>query len=296
MTNVLEFHIELVGLEKNFWRDIQISDNTTVAKLGYTIMASFEGQASHLFNIKYKERRYELLVEQDEFEGPLGPAINPMKVKLKDFSFEPGDILTMEYDYGAGWEWTIEYKNKFPMRKGTGKHYPYITAGAGRGIIEDTSVGELKTIIKQIEKRNEPIVIPDYRSPGGEKRWDHRWWDLDCINGLLKWDIEEIRYAYEEPFESGEVDAAAIYLKDLPPVGENIIDFTAQQKWMSIAPSNRELLLGNAFCLNCHVGIFNQGYKLRNLSNGDIAIDGTCQGCGEKICRVVEKEWWSTKV
>ena len=113
MANVLEFHVELVGLEKTFWRDIQISDNSTIAKLGYVVMASFHGQACHLFNIKYEGKRYELLVEPDDFQCVLGPTFNPMKSKLRDFDFEPGKVLTMEYDYGAGWEWTIEYRNSF---------------------------------------------------------------------------------------------------------------------------------------------------------------------------------------
>ena len=40
MTNVLEFKIELVGFENLIWRKIQISDNTTVAKLGYIVLAA----------------------------------------------------------------------------------------------------------------------------------------------------------------------------------------------------------------------------------------------------------------
>lgn len=297
MTNVLEFHVELVGLEKTFWRDIQISDNSTIAKLGYVVMAAFHGQACHLFNIKYEGKRYELLVEPDDFEGVLGPALNPMKSKLKDFEFKPGNMLTMEYDYGAGWEWTIKYMGSFPMRKGTGKHYPYVTAGAGRGIIEDTSVGELEDIMKRIELTNEPVMAPYYVGIGKGDfiPWDHRRFDLDTLNGLLKYDVVFIQEAYEEPYNSGDVDPDEIYASKIPPVGDKIVDFDAQRKWKSIYPQDKDLLLTNAFCINCTTGMFKPGYTIRGLSNGDIAIDGECAGCGNMICRVVEKDWFKLK-
>jgi len=292
MTNVLEFHIELVGFEDKFWRDMQISDNTTVAKLGYIVLASYHAAASHLFNIKFRDNRYELLIEPDDFEGPLGPAINPMKVKLKDFDLQAGDTFTMEYDYGAGWEWTIEYRSSAPMRKGTGKHFPWITAAAGRGIVEDVGPGEFASMIEYIDRTNETIPVPSHRDFDHTINWDYRWCDMDCQNGLLKYDIEEIRWAYEEPFETGRVDAEEIYAPHIIPKGDNIIDFTAQSKWKKISPQDQQILLGNAFCINCSVGTFNNDYSIRSLLNGDIAIDGTCRTCGSKICRVVEKDWF----
>ena len=297
MANVLEFHVELVGLEKIFWRDIQISDNSTIAKLGYVVMASFHGQACHLFNIKYEGKRYELLVEPDDFEGVLGPTFNPMKSKLRDFDFEPGNVLTMEYDYGAGWEWTIEYRNSFTLKKGAGKHYPYVTAGEGRGIIEDTSVGELIHIMKRIELTGEPVMVPYYVGigEGDVIPWDHRRFNLDNLNGLLKYDVRSIQEAYEEPYNSGYVNPDDIYVSKPPVTGDNIIDFDAQRKWKSIYPQDKDILLTNAFCINCHVGMFKPGYTIRGVSNGDVAIDGECAGCGNKICRVVEKNWFKLK-
>ena len=42
----------------------------------------------------------------------------------------------MEYDYGAGWEFKIELLSMTEMRRGAGMHYPYVTDGKGKGIIE----------------------------------------------------------------------------------------------------------------------------------------------------------------
>lgn len=293
MTNVLDFHIELVDFEDKFWRDIQISDNTTIAKLGYIVLAAYSAAASHLFNIKFKGQQYELMIEPDEFEGTLGPAINPMKVKLKDLNLQEGDIFTMEYDYGAGWEWTIEYRSSTPMKKGTGKHYPWITDAKGRGIVEDVGPTEFSSMIEHIDKTNESIPVPSPYDFERTINWDYRWCDLDNLNGLLKYDIEEIRWAYEEPFETGMVDVDEIYAPHIIPKDENIIDFAAQSKWKKISLKDQQLLLGNAFCINCDEGAFKSDYLIRSLLNGDIAIDGTCRTCGSKICRVVEKDWFS---
>lgn len=292
MTNVLEFKIELVGFENLIWRKIQISDNTTVAKLGYIVLAAYEAAASHLFNIKYNGLRYEILFEKDDFEGLMGPAINPMNIKLKDLDIQAGDKLTMQYDFGAGWEWTIEYLGSFPMKKGTGKHYPWITEAAGRGIVEDVSPSEFLSMIGRINLTNEPIEVLDPRDFDRTINWDYRWCKLDIMNGLLKYDVEEIKWAYEEPFISGELDADELYAPYKAPLEGNMVDFVVQSKWRKIPVSDRELLLDNAYCFNCGTGSFRSDYKIRSVSNGDIAIDGICKGCGAEICRVVEKSWF----
>lgn len=199
MTHVYTFHIELVGFEKTLWRDMEVSDNYTVAQLGYANMASYGGEACHLFNIRYKGKRYELLFGPDEFEEELGSAINPMTVKLKELGLAIGDTMTMEYDYGAGWEWTMMLIDVRQMPKGTGKHYPFVTKGAGHGIIEDTSPYELQDIINRIDETNEPIKIMDYEF-GRPIKWDYRVCYPIEYACLFKDNVQTIQEAYEMPF------------------------------------------------------------------------------------------------
>ncbi len=71
-----------------------------------------------------------------------------------------------------------------------------------------------------------------------------------------------------------------------------MVDFALQSKWRKIPESDRELLLDNAYCFNCGTGSFRSDYRIRSVSNGDIAIDGICKGCEAEICRVVEKDWF----
>ncbi len=51
MEKVLTFRVEIEGLEDKIWRKIEIPDKRTVADLAYTILASFDSLAYHLYNI-----------------------------------------------------------------------------------------------------------------------------------------------------------------------------------------------------------------------------------------------------
>lgn len=54
---------------KYLWRDIEISSLSTVAKLGYSIIAAFQAQGSHLFCITHRNLRYEFDYGGDAYES-----------------------------------------------------------------------------------------------------------------------------------------------------------------------------------------------------------------------------------
>jgi len=88
-----------------------------------------------------------------------------------------GDSLFLEYDYGAGWIFDIEFLSSAPLKKGTGTHYPYITDGMGWGIIEDTCPEELLCQIKANEIRE---------------------FDLETSNCVLKGMVQRMQESYED--------------------------------------------------------------------------------------------------
>jgi len=100
MAEVYKFKVRLCELENIIWREIEITSVSSVAKLGYAVLAAFESTASHLFNIKCNGKRYEIVFEEDDFDDE--PAVDPIKTKLSALKLGVGDTLTMEYDYGAG--------------------------------------------------------------------------------------------------------------------------------------------------------------------------------------------------
>lgn len=194
MADVYKFKIKLCELENVIWRDIEITSVSSVAKLGYVILAAFESTASHLFNIQYNDRHYEIIFEEDDFNDK--PIIDPTNTKLSSLKLNVGDKLKLEYDYGAGWEFDIELLLISEMQRGTGKHYPFVTDGKGRGIIEDTSPYELVDIVEQTDKDGTVFEIMDMYS--GEKiLWDYRVFNIDYCNMFLKDEVRDIREAYE---------------------------------------------------------------------------------------------------
>jgi len=153
MADVYKFKVRLCELENAMWRDIEITSVSSVAKLGYAVLAAFESTA--------------------------------------------GDKLSMEYDYGAGWEFEIELLSITEMKRGAGTHYPYVNDGKGKGIIEDTSPYEVAEMIEKIDKDGTLPQIMDMYS-GKEVSWDYRKFDLEYCNVFFKDNVWKIQNAYEE--------------------------------------------------------------------------------------------------
>ena len=69
--------------------------------------------------------------------------------------------------------------------------------------------------------------------------------------------------------------------------GEGIIDLAAWKTWQSRPKERREMYLHNAFCRNCRVTSFAEGYAIRQDHYG-LIIEGKCAVCGEKIARACD--------
>lgn len=83
------------------------------------------------------------------------------------------------------------------MKRGAGTHYPYVTDGKGKGIIEDTSPFELAEMVERTDKNGTLPQIMDMYS-GKEISWDYRKFDLEYCNAFYKDNIWKIQNAYEE--------------------------------------------------------------------------------------------------
>lgn len=194
MADVYKFKVCLKELENVIWRDIEITSVSAVAKLGYAVLAAFESTASHLFNIRFNGKRYEIIFEED---FGIEPAIDPTRIKLSALQLSVGDVLDMEYDYGAGWRFSIELISVTEMKRGSGTHYPYVTDGKGKGIIEDTSPYYLAHIIEKTEKEGIFPKVPDVFLHK-EREWDYRDFNLKSCNVFFKDTIYRFQCAYED--------------------------------------------------------------------------------------------------
>ena len=188
-TKVYTFHITYEGLEEKIWRKVEVSSNYRLDQLGYMVLAAFDTLAYHLFEFYYDDDRFEIPNEDAPFEQ-----IDMADFKLHQLKLKLGDRIRMEYDFGTTQTFWLELVEITDMKRGWGRRYPYVLDGAGRGIIDDMSCEELSELVAQIDrngKTDEPIYYQERMMP-----WDYRWFDLDCINSLLKGEIELIEEGY----------------------------------------------------------------------------------------------------
>ena len=82
--------------------------------------------------------------------------------KLHQLGLKPGDRIRMDYDFGTTQVFWLE----------------------------------LVAQIDRTGKTDEPIYYQERIIP-----WDYRWFDLDCMNGLLKGEIELIEEGYASFWE-----------------------------------------------------------------------------------------------
>ena len=199
---VFTFHIAYAGLEDRIWRDVEVSSRMRLDQLGYVVLAVFDTMASHLFELGFRGRIYSLPdAEAPETQPDLAG------FTLEDLAPETGETLEMTYDFSIGQRFLLTHTAVRGMKRGEGRHFPWVKAMNGRGIIEDMPVGELKKLIGQIDrngKTDEPVYYSRYGTEDDAEvdsvfvpvPWDVNRFDLKTQNRLLKYDAAEIEQAY----------------------------------------------------------------------------------------------------
>ena len=194
MAKVFTFQVGIEGLEDKIWRKIEITDRRTVADLAYTILATFDSLAYHLYDIKHGNDRYDCMIDPMDLRNYNFK--DAIRTKLSDVDFENNNKMIMEYDFGSTTTFIITYLESRNMEKYNGNHYPYIVDGAGRGMIDDMCDFELKEVVEDIDKKG---YSEHYFTPGYERKikYDYRYFNIENNNALLKGEILDIKNGYE---------------------------------------------------------------------------------------------------
>ncbi len=194
MAKIFTFQVGIEGLEDKIWRKIEITDRRTVADLAYTILATFDSLAYHLYDIKHGNDRYDCMIDPlDLREYNFKDAV---RTKLSDVDFEKNNKMIMEYDFGSTTTFIITFLESRNIEKYNGNHYPYIVDGAGRGMIDDMCDFELKEVVEDIDKKG---YSDHFFTPGYERKikYDYRYFNIKNNNALLKGEILDIKNGYE---------------------------------------------------------------------------------------------------
>lgn len=196
MEKVLTFRIGIEKLENKIWREIEIPDRRTVADLAYTILASFNSLAYHLYNVTYKNKVYDcwICIEDDH---SFVPPINAVITKLSDLKLKVNDTMKMEYDTGSTTAFNITYRGSKELKSYKEQYlYPIVTNGEGLGMLDDMCDFELKDVVDDIDKLG---YSNHYFTPGYEtsRKYDYRKYNIKKDNRELKGKILAIKNGYE---------------------------------------------------------------------------------------------------
>lgn len=198
-TDVYTLRITYQGLESKIWRDLEISGNEYLDRLGYAVLATFDTMAYHLFQFDLKGEQFQL--PHDEFTDE---DLDMGAFRLRQLKLSVGDTFSMEYDFGTPQTFAFTVTGIRPLEKGKGKAYPRIVAGAGWGILDDVYVDELADLINQIErngKTDEDIYYKNRPLP-----WNFHPYNMKIDNCLLKHHIEMIEEGYAPFWDEFYVD------------------------------------------------------------------------------------------
>jgi len=196
MNKSYQFVAELKHFKPRIWRRFVINADSTLADLGYLMIAMFEGTASHLFHF-YKDLDvyYECAAYEDTgLESEFFRTVDARKVKIAEMFSEVGDKLNFEYDYGDSWEFAIKLeKIDQPVEA------PKVLKGAGYGIVEDCGgVGGLDDIV-ELCKTRKGGAYEEFVAWSGLAKFDITQFDAKSLNEGLTEELKFIKRAYEVP-------------------------------------------------------------------------------------------------
>lgn len=199
---IYQFYAELKDYEPKLWRRFQVLENTTMARLGYTPMAMYEMKANHLFrltvpsfeNIEQDKtlsgsgivspgESWQFEVDNKElFPGEGGKVSDAAAHKLRSvLQGRQGEKLTLEYDYGNGWEVEVTLETILEDKELSGRELPRVLAGEGYGIIEDCGrPGGLEQLAEAFRRKS-----------GNEYERYRKWLDRDELD-LTAFDLDDM--------------------------------------------------------------------------------------------------------
>ena len=226
---IYQFYSELNDYEPKMWRRFQVFGNITMARLGYILMTMYEMQAEHLFQLVYplqenfeREMKSRQIFEEVpllshqvwRFEVDDGenffPEEAPEGERLSDaaertvrqvLGYSIGNHLSMEYDFGDGWEVSLKLEDIIEDQELPGREIPRVLAGEGYGIIEDCGgPSGLEQIVQAFQKKTGD-EYEQFREWLGRDDLDLSVFDLDDMNFRLK----KIPRIYRDLYELGYV-------------------------------------------------------------------------------------------
>ncbi len=192
---VLMFKVKINGLKNKMWRVIEVTDKMTIGDLAYSILASFNSLAYHLYSITYKDRKYKCYIDDDLiFDDEI--VLDASQSILRDIGLNDNDTMEMEYDFRSTTTFKIKYLGFRELEKNDKTYYRSIIDGAGNGMLDDVGDSWLEDIVKDTDKLGYS-KYPYNMGYETNKMYDYREFDLKKNNIMVKKVYPLIKKGYE---------------------------------------------------------------------------------------------------
>lgn len=139
-SQVLQFRVELLGIQPLIWRRIQVPGDYTFWDLHVAIQSAFAWNDSHLHEFKLTTRNgkrhcFGLPVDGDFDRGPDGQLMPVWRYQVADYLDAKEQRIEYLYDFGDNWQHAVIFEDA--LQKSPGKKYPRCTAGERSGPPDD---------------------------------------------------------------------------------------------------------------------------------------------------------------
>jgi hypothetical protein len=173
---VLQLKIKLLGSQKPpIWRQVQIPADIDFQQLHAIIQGAMGWTNSHLHAFTDRQQSFSIGMP-DDFD--MDDTLDGRKVKIRDYLSAKGDALIYEYDFGDGWEHTVEVQKVLEAEPD--ETYPKLLKGKGACPPEDC--GGIWGYYHLVEAINNP------------KHEDHE--DMVGWTGMEEWDVNVLDEAH----------------------------------------------------------------------------------------------------
>ena len=122
--------VTLNNFEKLITRKFEINDNVKIDDFCKAIIVSMNGDLSHLYQLKYKNKRY--VCSYMDAEGP--DELKMRSLRISTLLVDKNDKLDLWYDFGDDWHFKITISK---IEEGHNPKNIVLIDGKGKGIEED---------------------------------------------------------------------------------------------------------------------------------------------------------------
>lgn len=208
---VYKLNVQLKGAKPECFRTFIIRSDCKMMTLASTIIAIFNGNASHIYNFDVPAKKLDVQIYIDEgmndndddfainvrHEQP-SKHVDARKYKISDCFEKVGDEAAFLYDFGDGWQFDIRLQEIIEDQVYE-EVSPWVLEGSGLGIIEDCGgIGGLERI-QEVFEQGEGEEYEGYCDWLGTSNIDFTKFNRTAINKKLAKEVAKIDRAYKNP-------------------------------------------------------------------------------------------------